>query len=98
MPEKPTKNNEKNSMMYSIPPKAMVLWVLGMYRGHFLSVREIEEKILKHFEYKICRQTVLNALIEHDYATGIIIEKTERRGKLRFPTKVYTTIDTTNNN
>lgn len=72
-----------------ISPRGMVLRVLSMAGGEYLSVNEIISRVYEKFNYNMKPETVVRALDESDYCIGNIEERIERRGKLNLPVKVF---------
>lgn len=72
-----------------ISPRGMVLRVLSMAGGEFLSIREIISLVYEKFNYNMNPETVVKAIDESDYCLGNIEERIERRGKQKLHVKVF---------
>lgn len=72
-----------------ISKRGMVMYVLAMAEGAGLSLKEIQAAVLEKFAVGLDEKTVIRAIDEADFVVGCITEKSERRGALRLPTKVF---------
>ena len=68
---------------------AMLQVVLQDFSGHFFSAKELTQKITETFDTHIHIDTVVKALDQLKRSNCFYIEKSERRGKLNLPTKVF---------
>lgn len=71
---------------------AMLQAVLQDFSGHFFSAKELTQKIIETFDTHIHIATVVSALDQLKRSNRYYVEKSERRGALNLPTKVFALI------
>lgn len=80
---------EKNGGKAHLSSLAMLQSILQRHNGTFFSVKELAEKIGEAFETTISRETLVRAVDQLKHCNPFFQEKTERRGKLNLPVKVF---------